>query len=460
VPLNPADNARTETVVKKRLETCPAVSFAMLLLLVLLLPVVPSAEAGNKYVRAGATGAGTGADWANAYPSLPATLTRGDTYYIADGTYNGYLFDDPASGTTMITLKKATVTDHGTATGWSDAYGDGVATFTGSLTFKTPYYTVDGQVGGGPAGWKTGHGFKVDTTDTGIFINPDFKPGAHHITVRHLEYEGVDGDGNAHVGDGIFAAVSNDLTFSHMWIHDVGNCIYQFNSVSRIIIEYSYTGDFHSQASSHAEISSTDYSEDVTFRWNVFTHVEGTGGLIFDSTGLGGGFYIYGNVFYQDNHAGDWIGNNGVIGAWSASAGSNILVYNNTFINIDSDVCVFGPFGSWSGNQIRNNLFYTVGCVGSLVSETVSHNHFVSTPAKGSNASTASGNPFVNYLNFDFALGAGTPAGFTLPGPYNVDMFGRVRGADGTWDRGAVEFDGASVPPPAAPRNLRILTSR
>jgi hypothetical protein len=242
-----------------------------------------------------------------------------------------------------------------------------------------------------------------------------------------------------------------------MWIHDVGNCIYQFNSVSRIVIEYSYTGDFHSEASAHAEISSTDYTEDVTFRWNVFTHVEGTGGLILDSTGLGGGFYIYGNVFYQDNHAGDWIGGNGVIAGWSASVGSDILVYNNTFINIDSDVCVLGPFGSWSGNQVRNNLFYTVGCVGSLASETVSHNHFLSTTAKGSNASTGSGNPFRNFVNLDFALVAGTPAGVTLPSPYNVDMFGRVRGADGTWDRGAVEFGGGSPIPPAAPTNLHIL---
>jgi hypothetical protein len=155
-------------VMNRRLETCSEISFVTLLLFVMLLPLVPSAEAANNYVRAGATGAGTGADWANAYSSLPDTLTRGDTYYIADGTYNGYWFDDPASGTTVITIKKATVMDHGTATGWSDAFGDGVATFTGSLTFSTPYFTVDGQVGGGPAGWKTGHGFRVDFHQSGL----------------------------------------------------------------------------------------------------------------------------------------------------------------------------------------------------------------------------------------------------------------------------------------------------
>jgi len=42
--------------------------------------------AANHYVRAGATGAGDGSDWENAYTQLPPNLVRGDTYYIADGT--------------------------------------------------------------------------------------------------------------------------------------------------------------------------------------------------------------------------------------------------------------------------------------------------------------------------------------------------------------------------------------
>ncbi len=54
-----------------------------------LLLMAFSAAAANKYVRAGAGGTGTGADWTNAYTSLPNPLTRGDTYYIADGSYSG-----------------------------------------------------------------------------------------------------------------------------------------------------------------------------------------------------------------------------------------------------------------------------------------------------------------------------------------------------------------------------------
>jgi parallel beta-helix repeat protein len=59
-----------------------------------------------RYVRAGAIGNGTGSDWTNAITQLPATLTRGYTYYIADGSYGSYTFDDAVSGTQVITLKK------------------------------------------------------------------------------------------------------------------------------------------------------------------------------------------------------------------------------------------------------------------------------------------------------------------------------------------------------------------
>ena len=50
-------------------------------------PSAQTAQAAGDYhyVRAGATGLNNGSDWNNAWTSLPATLVRGDTYYIADG---------------------------------------------------------------------------------------------------------------------------------------------------------------------------------------------------------------------------------------------------------------------------------------------------------------------------------------------------------------------------------------
>jgi hypothetical protein len=94
----------------------------------LALPLV--AGAASHYVRAGATGTATGADWTNAYPKLPATLVRGDTYYLAGGSYGSHVFQDAPSGTATITLVRATNVSHGTPTGWSTTYATGPASFT------------------------------------------------------------------------------------------------------------------------------------------------------------------------------------------------------------------------------------------------------------------------------------------------------------------------------------------
>jgi len=45
--------------------------------------------------------------------SLPATLIRGDVYYLADGDYGKYTFKTANSGTTRITIKKAQAYDYG-----------------------------------------------------------------------------------------------------------------------------------------------------------------------------------------------------------------------------------------------------------------------------------------------------------------------------------------------------------
>ncbi|HPN54805.1 MAG TPA: hypothetical protein PLB52_02625, partial [Candidatus Moranbacteria bacterium] len=80
--------------------------------------------AADYYVRADATGSNNGSDWTNAYTALPATLdrgTNGSTYYIADGNYEGYLFDSTTAavdGTKIITIKKATASVHGSEIGW------------------------------------------------------------------------------------------------------------------------------------------------------------------------------------------------------------------------------------------------------------------------------------------------------------------------------------------------------
>jgi hypothetical protein len=128
---------------------------------------------------------------------------------------------------------------------------------------------------------------------------------------------------------------------------------------------------------------------------------------------------------------------------------SNTLVYNNTYINTGTSVPFIGFYmPNYSGNVAYNNIFYGSGAdPGSLNGITHDYNHFIRIHSTGApHDGTGSGNPFVsldiNSLTFA-NLASGTPAGLTLPSPYNVDMLARTRGADGTWDRGAVEYGAA-----------------
>src|SRR5689334_15303512 len=101
--------------------------------LILLLCALPVRSfAANHYVRAGAAGNGNGTDWTNACKDFSgscasSSLVRGDTYFVAAGTYGALQLKTPDSGTLVITIQRATASAHGTDTGWQ-------ASFDGQVT--------------------------------------------------------------------------------------------------------------------------------------------------------------------------------------------------------------------------------------------------------------------------------------------------------------------------------------
>ena len=116
----------------------------------------PIASAANTSVcvAPAATGDGSGTDWNNQAQWSTVAFTRGKTYYLADGTYGSKTLDTAVNGSVYIYIKKATVSAHGTDTGWGSTYGDGVATFdTASLSILSDYWDLDGVTGGGPSAW-------------------------------------------------------------------------------------------------------------------------------------------------------------------------------------------------------------------------------------------------------------------------------------------------------------------
>lgn len=443
-------------------------SFLTLFLTMLFLGAV-SAEAADRYVRAGALGSANGTDWANAYTTLPSTLTRGDTYYIADGTYAGRTFSTPASGTTLITIKKATAADHGTTTGWDNTFGDGQAVF-GQFIFSSPYWLIDGQTGGGPGSWKTGFGFKISWSSPTPLINlPTRTPS--NVTIRHIELQGTSNSsgGGGTAQDAVALWGADAFTISYFYTHAIGRAPFFISPGNGFLAEYGYVADYVATGTQHSEVASiwsfggAFPTATTTFRYSIFGYIQGTGALMWDnSSNNNARLDVYGNVFWKDPTLAGYVNvQNGVLGGWTSGGADcfNYHVYNNTFVNIPGS-SVLESFSLQSGNNdARNNLFYTVNSPGGGSNwPTITHNHFISTSTIGTSTSTGSGDPFVNLNSIDFRLKAATPTGTPLPVPYNTDMYGNVRGADGTWDRGAIELGSGSadVTPPAIPINVVI----
>jgi len=428
--------------------------------------LVPSlASAANQYVRVGATGLNNGSDWNNAYTTLPASLRRGDVYYVAGGAYGTYVFDDAVSGTTPITIKKATGSDHGTDAGWQSAYGTTQAQFS-NLSFKTSYYVFDGVTGGGPGAWESNFGFKVK----GGYHTIEFPAVVSDISIRHTD---IEGNGRAEASDTDLIYLVNRysrITLSHCFLHDVSRTMILSwpSGGSDLLIEYSKFA--RNGVKEHREAWSAGPESNVVVRNNLFEDIMGTGFIaIVNGNGDATNWSIYGNVFYWTGRYTDGIINTGVImNRYDGSGGPinvravNWHIYNNIIANIrgGSFTALIAPEGPLSTYVVQNNIWYNnVAAAGSGGTDVDYNWYFAnkSNGARGAHDIVGTASPFVDaqpWLTGNWALKAPI-SGIPLAAPYNVDLVGNPRGVDGVWDRGAVEFGGqpAQLSPPT---NLRV----
>jgi hypothetical protein len=418
----------------------------LVLLFLLALPLIGA----NKYVRQGAGGTGTGADWTNACTGFTgscaiASLVRGDTYYVADGTYGSNLtWNRAISGTSVITIKKATIADHGTSTGWLDTYGDGQAIFPGAHTITTGYWTFDGQVGSGD-GQTTAYGIKFDFSegDTAMKINA---AGHTNWIFRYIDFDGRSGTGNYFYTantKGFEVWDGNDWTLSHFTIHG-GETLIQAGGT--YLVEHGYLWNSRSSSPSwHSNVFFNCASTSGTFRYN---HV-----WDYNDEGL----------FFTGGGCSDQVAN-------------NIKVYGNTFSGTGAET---NPRGiemrqdySFTGIEIYNNTCYNlgVGCILNRAPETgdtctgcVAKNNISVSAGNTLTGMTASNNTedtdssrFVNVSTRDFRLTVALAGDATIGSTYNTDPDGVTRGADGTWDRGAFEFVAS---PPVSGIERRVCNS-
>ena len=433
------------------------------LLCIAFAAVIPvSASAATRYVRPGAAGNNSGTDWTNAYTSLPATLVRGDTYYLADGSYGGYTFDDAESGTQTITLRKAIESDHGTGTGWSSAYGDGRADF-GQATIIRDNYVFDGQRR--DANWTfgsvsnygirfKGNGGKVIRLDNGS------GQGGDNLTFLYVDVEG-NGRDTGQNDDAVYGLTGNsNIIFRHSALHDVDRVIFLTRGNWRnLTVDSCYMARNENNPTDHSELLSATSATDMVFINNVIEDIEGTAIWAGLNDGTWDGAVFAGNTI---RHTATYNreGISAVIFVANDSSqtnfANNVKFYNNTMVNLK---------GVWSGvhiqagsnNESKNNIWYNSTRLGSA-GVTHGYNWYYNTQQDGDSSATkvvcTSGcNKFVSLDARDYRLTTALP-GTALTMSENADMDGTARGADGVWDRGAYEYGGATSGGPPLPPTL------
>lgn len=392
----------------------------------------PEATTNQKYVRQGAAGTASGNDWTNAYTTLPATLARDTTYWIADGSYSSYTFDDTLSGTLVIRIKKATASLHGTDTGWDAAYGDGQATF-GAVTITRGYYTIDGSTRNESDWFSTSaYGFKVGTGSESVQIN--FSNGEGALDGCKIRYVWTPGLGPQTYGAGAYAVqlyngtgsgsfTYNNHLFSRCLITESSNGWF-LRSAHNCTVEYCASDNMWSNdlgGGNHGEVWNFYFggSQNHIVRFNKVTRafLDGTnkawGTAIIAIADGSDGHEIYGNTFYDCNCADGAMGFTGNAG--SPGDASNCKVYNNTFAKFTGSSSIQFPTGS--SNDITNNLWVTAAGAG------------ITSPSSTIRTNTTAGaqSLFTNYGTGDLHLANATITSTSLGSPYDTDMDGVAR---------------------------------
>ena len=364
---------------------------------------------------------------------------------MADGSYGSYTFDDANSGTQIITVKKAIASDHGTDTGWLASYGDGQAVF-GSFLLVTDYLVFDGATRN-DSDWDNGsaYGFKTDSfiTNTAWFGN-----ASDNITIRYVEIGGTyglswsSGIPDAGIYFGGFDETADYWTISHCFIHNVG-IVGQMAGVTNITWEYNWMGLNWSKEI----VRGQNIARNVTFKNNILKDgcradcpsCEGCTAEIALFANQGdspdfNGFQAYGNIIWKTT------GTYNSDGAILAECTDNTCaIYNNTVVNNGTGTARLATNGV---GYVRNNIWYLTGGMTSGCEAATCDN----------NGSYTSSSPFINASSGNFSLNESL-VGTTLNSPYNTDMFGNIRGTDGVWDRGALEYVSGSSGDTTAPAN-------
>ena len=442
-------------------------------LLVLLL-TAPALAACHTVSPSG-SGTHSGADWNNAMVNLPATLTRGDIYYLADGSYGSYTFSQ--SGTAAVEIRKAQTYDNCTSTGWNaSTMGSAQAVFATNRQFSIESSGLiingngqqttqgcGGAIGNDPTAaltTPTDCGIKVDNSASGVTDGISDDANAVTFTLKYVEYYG---SGNATTESYLIRADNSPgVTLQHMYLHRFGSVCVIIGGASNIVFTDNYM--FRNQTTvggnpTHGQCLQTGGSTgSTTVARNVFRDLGGTAIIIAWVNSAGGDtetgpYLFYNNIIWNTpGFTPAFPSANGLIACINGFTCNNVTLSQNTIALMPTGAQTGIDSETGGTYNVQNNIWYSNVVTGDLNSAgtfTENHNSYLasgtSCPTGTSNVcANGSSNPFVSSSTGNFKL-ASDAANWnnrvSLSSPLNVD----AAGVTFTSDRGAYQF--ASTPP-------------
>jgi len=424
------------------------------------------------------SGSKTGADWNNALANLPTTLTRGDIYYLADGSYGSYTFNQ--SGTAAVEIRKAQNYDNCTSVGWNPAtMGSAQAVFAQNRQFSilsagliingngqqtTP--GCGGAVGNDPTAaltTPTDCGIKVDNSASGTTDGISDGGYAVPFTLKYVEYYG---SGNATTENYLIRADNSPgATLAHMYIHRFGAVCVVVGGTSNFVFTDNYM--FRNQVTiganpSHGQcLESFGDSGNLTVARNVFRDLGGTA-IIMAWVGSGqietGPYLYYDNLIWNTpGYTPAYPSANGLLACINGFTCNGVRLIQNTIVGMPSGAQTGIDSETGGSFTVQNNIWYSDAVIGNLSKAgtfTEDHNSYLASATScptgtGNVCDNAASNPFTNWMGGNFTLssdGSDWTNRASLGSPYNVDAASNTF----TTDRGAFQFNSnSSLQPPS-----------
>lgn len=429
-----------------------AISFSLFLALAF------TSRAATLCVGPVSSGNASGVDWNNKL-AWSSTLVRGNTYYLEDGNYSSKSLTVPTSGSSYIVIKKATVGDHGTSTGWIDSMGDGQAVFAYNILITSGFWIFDGVVG---SGWDpNSYGFTISQPANCAANQYFIEIGSGTQTISNLVIAHISARACANDVEKMFVSLSGqaqhfNYSFTNLLSDGFQGTWFMFGLQNGWIENCFLTNHFSSSAHHGDALNlrqgSFGGNKNITVKNSVFGDYTGTGAIVANDANEGDigciGLQVYGCTFGTFTGGS---GGNGVICTTTKAIFADVSVYNNTFYSggnpwLSAAMAASSSLVKNSCTNIvaMNNIIYNMNAaLGDNATQPIQHdyNTYISTTATPSETHgvITTVNPFVNSAGKNFRL-AVAQAGISLASQFGPDPDSKARAIDGVWDRGAFEY--------------------